>query len=85
MALNNNLEVETKPGAGKRELATNFKRQADIKDRETELLARSGKYDKAVKTDHEAESLRWKSRGYFVLGAIETVAAKIGLNVEFKL
>ena len=85
MALNLNGEVETKPGAGKRELAAHYYRAADMKAAGAERMAKLGQFKRSEKLDIEGENMRWKAHGYAILGVVESAASRIGLNVNFKL
>lgn len=82
MALNLNYEVETKPGAGHRELASHFYGRAKGKDVLAGIRESARRYYAADKLAMEAEELRWKGHGHRVLGVIEVVASKVGWQLK---
>lgn len=83
MALNLNGEIESKPGAAKREMASHFYATAKMKDRHATTMENAGYYVLADKFEREATGQRWKARGYSALAFIETAASKIGFELRF--
>ncbi len=82
MALNTIGEVETKPGANSRELSAHYKNAASGKNRAAYNLFLSGADDVTIeKVIADANDLTWKSRGYALKGFVQTLAARVGLNL----